>query len=297
MHEAMEQYLHYLGTVRGLSQKSLTAYTQDLNALSQYCSEIEADPLQLSRDQARRFIAYLMKHRYQPSSVNRRLSGVKGFYTYCVRFDLCPVNPFSHIRSLTGSRRLPSVLTREEVEQIMQAAGNDFAGIRDRVMFELLYSTGCRLSELLAVNLGDIHIDESSILVHGKGAKDRYVFLTPSAEEALTLYLPLRRMRQETAKCSSDDRKALLISSRGRRLTPQGVHYLFNSYTEALGIPKHITPHTFRHTFATHILEQDAGIRVVQELLGHENISTTQIYSHVSSGRLKEVYKKSHPHG
>ena len=136
-----------------------------------------------------------------------------------------------------------------------------------------------------------------TILVHGKGDKDRFVFLTPSAQEILLLYIPLRNARQQTRTVKPDDKVSLIVNNRGHRLTPQGVHYIFQLYTRKLGIPKKITPHTFRHTFATHILENDAGIRVVQELLGHENVSTTQIYSHVSAGRLKEVYKKSHPHG
>lgn len=297
MNEMMELYLNYLDDVRGVSEKTLEAYAQDLAKLHQFCVENEIDTEKMSNEQARRFIAKLMKAGYRPNSVNRILSGVKGFFSYCVKFDYCAADPFSRINNLSGGRRLPAVLTREEVQRMIAAAGNDFSGIRDRLIFEMLYSTGCRLSELTGMNLKDLNLSENSVLVHGKGGKDRFVFITPSAHEILDVYLPLRGRRQETRPVSQEDRQALLINNRGRRMSSQGVHYIFNKYTAELGIPKHITPHTFRHTFATHIMENDAGIRVVQELLGHEHISTTQIYSHVSSKRLKEVYRKSHPHG
>ncbi len=297
MNEMMKLYLNYLEDIRGVSEKTLAAYAQDLSKLSRFCVENEIDAARMSNEQARRFIAKLIKEGYRPSSVNRILSGIKGFFLYCIKFDYFTADPFARINSLGGGRRLPSVLTREEVQRMIDAAGNDFSGIRDRLIFEILYSTGCRLSELTGMNLKELNLSENAVLVHGKGGKDRFVFITPSAHEILDVYLPLRGRRQETRPVSQEDRQALLINNRGRRMTSQGVHYIFKKYTAELGIPKHITPHTFRHTFATHIMENDAGIRVVQELLGHEHISTTQIYSHVSSKRLKEVYRKSHPHG
>ncbi|MCK5156798.1 MAG: tyrosine-type recombinase/integrase [Spirochaetales bacterium] len=297
MNELIENYILYLRDVRKLSERTVISYRQDLKKYEQFCSDQESGITETTYEQARRFLAMLIRTDYSSNSVNRILSGVKGFFSFCIRYEYCEINPFSRIKGIGGGRRLPSVLSHEEVKKIIEAPGNDFAGIRDRVIFELLYSTGCRLSELTGMNLADVHLAEKTILVHGKGDKDRFVFLTPSAQEILLLYIPLRNARQQTRTVKPDDKVSLIVNNRGHRLTPQGVHYIFQLYTRKLGIPKKITPHTFRHTFATHILENDAGIRVVQELLGHENVSTTQIYSHVSAGRLKEVYKKSHPHG
>jgi len=297
MNELLENYINYLRDIRKLSEKTVVAYRQDLEKYEKFCHEQRSQLTEISYEQARRFLAVIIRTGYSTNSVNRILSGVKGFYMYCIRYEYCEINPFSRIKGVGGRRRLPSVLSHEEVARILKAPGNDFPGIRDKVIFELLYSTGCRLSELTDMDISDIQLAEKTILVHGKGDKDRYVFLTPSAQEILSLYIPLKLHRQQPQDVVSDDRNALIVNNRGHRLTPQGVHYVFQRYTKKLGIPKKITPHTFRHTFATHILENNAGIRVVQELLGHENVSTTQIYSHVSSGRLKEVYKKSHPHG
>jgi len=297
MNELLDNYILYLRDIRKLSEKTVIAYCQDLGKYEQFCKEQSKQLTEITYEQARRFVAIIIRSGYSTNSVNRILSGIKGFFTYCIRYEYCEINPFSRIKGVGGGRRLPSVLTHEEVARILKAPENDFSGIRDKVIFELLYSTGCRLSELTGMNIADVQLTKKTILVHGKGDKDRFVFLTPSAQEILSLYIPLKSRRQQPQNVKSDDRSALVVNNRGHRLTPQGVHYVFQRYTKKLGIPKNITPHTFRHTFATHILENNAGIRVVQELLGHENVSTTQIYSHVSSGRLKDVYKKSHPHG
>ena len=297
MNELLENYIKYLRDIRKLSEKTVVAYRQDLGKYEQFCGEQNKQITEISYEQARRFLAVIIRSGYSTNSVNRILSGVKGFFSYCIRYEYCEINPFSRIKGVSGGRRLPSVLTHAEVAKILAAPENDFAGIRDKVIFELLYSTGCRLSELTGMNITDVQLVEKTILVHGKGDKDRFVFLTKSAQEILSLYIPLKNTRQQPQDVKLDDRNALVVNNRGQRLTPQGVHFVFQKYTKELGIPKKITPHTLRHTFATHILDNNAGIRVVQELLGHENVSTTQIYSHVSSSRLKEVYKKSHPHG
>ncbi len=297
MHELMENYLLYLRDIRKLSSKTIIAYRQDLEKYEQFCIEQSKQITEISYEQARRFFAVLIRSGYSTNSINRILSGIKGFFTFCIRYEYCEINPFSRIKGTGGMKHLPTVLSHEEVTRILEAPESDFPGIRDKVIFELLYSTGCRLSELINMNIDDVRLTEKIILVHGKGDKDRFVFLTPSAQKIVALYIPLKQSRQLPQNVTSDDLSALIVNNRGRRLTPQGVHHVFQRYAEKLGIPKKITPHTFRHTFATHILENNAGIRVVQELLGHENVSTTQIYSHVSSSRLKEVYKKSHPHG
>lgn len=293
----IEQYRLYLRDVRKLSDRTVDSYMTDLDKLSSFCEERSASPNELTFREARTFLAQLLDAGYGAKSINRILSGVRGFYRWMVRYEMSSANPFSRIKGIRGGRRLPTVLTREEVAMILSAPGDDFTGMRDRMIFELLYSTGCRLSELVEMNLEDLSLEQRRILVHGKGEKDRFVFLTDSACEAVNLFLPMRDSRQRRFAIDGESGRALLINNRGKRMTPQGVHHIFSGYMQKLKMEKKVTPHTFRHSFATHILENDAGIRVVQELLGHENVSTTQIYSHVSGSRLIEVYKKSHPHG
>jgi tyrosine recombinase XerC len=295
--ETIGSYCDYMEQVRHLSEHTVKAYRHDLRLYEQFIvtRDIPMDRIQF--EDARRFVSRLHKHGYSQKSINRIISAIKSFYSYCITYDIVETSPFSEVKSMKPQKQLPTVLTKDEVELIINAPDDDTLGIRDRTMFSLLYSTGCRLSEMLQIDIDHIELEVGRILVHGKGRRDRFVFLTREAGRLLELYLPLRYELLKSTGISNTNCRALFINKRGKRLTPQGVHYIFHTYVRMLGIDKHVTPHTFRHTFATHILDNDAGIRVVQELLGHQNVSTTQIYSHVSTKRLKDVYKKSHPHG
>ncbi len=292
--EIKQRYVTYISKVRGLSPKTVLAYEDDLNKFEVFLAQEHADFLDLSSSQVRSFLAQLQRQQLSASTVNRILSGVKGFYRYALRYGIARRDPFDRIKRLKDQRSLPSVLTEAEVSMLLDSCGSDLFGQRDAVIFQVLYSTGCRLSELLAMDAGDISLKTGEIRVTGKGDKDRMVYLTDEAVEVISCYLPVRA---EYVKRHNDGEQALVINTRGRRISAQGVHYIFERSCSSLGFSKHITPHTLRHTFATHILDRDAGIRVVQELLGHEHISTTQIYSHVGIERLRSVYEKSHPHG
>ncbi len=296
MHETIEQYIEYIRDIRRLAPKSVKAYTADLCHFSTFCSDSNLDPAAVDYRTARRYVASLVEAEYSTTTINRMLSAVKGYYGFLVQHQLTGTSPFSRIRSMRGGRNLPTVLTVDEIHAILASPGEDFTGLRDRVIFEVLYSTGCRLSELLGISINELNLTERVIKIRGKGGKDRFLFLTASAAESIGDYLPLRNLRVEQ-RTPGKETDRLLINRNGFPLTPQGVHYIFRQYTRKLGLQKHITPHTIRHSFATHILDNNAGIRVVQELLGHERISTTQIYAHVSAKRLKEVYDNSHPHG
>ncbi len=295
--ESIESFQSYIKDVKKVSEHTVKAYTHDLALFRQFVTDHDLTFHDLRFEDARRFVASLKRSGYAEKSINRILSGIKSFYAYCLRYQMVSSNPFSNVRSMKHERYLPTVLTVEEVAMILDAPGLDFTGIRDRALFSVLYSTGCRLSELLQMNIDEIDLGEGRVLVHGKGGKDRFVFLTKHARKSLELYIPMRENLVKKRRIAGRDADAVFVNKNGKRLTPQGVHYIFHTYMRMLGIEKHVTPHTFRHTFATHILDNNAGIRVVQELLGHASISTTQIYSHVSSRRLKEVYKRSHPHG
>ncbi len=295
--EIKHEYLSYIASVRALSPKTVLAYEEDLRKFEGFLKERNADFRTLSRQEVRRFLAELQRQHLSVATVNRVLSGIKGLYSYAVRYGIVETDPFDRVTRLKEQRKLPSVLTEEEIHKLLEAPGEDFFGLRDSVIFQVLYATGCRLSELLDMNTDAVDLSAGRISVRGKGDKDRFVYLTDSAVHIVELYLPLKEAYQEKHSVAGDHRKALIINTKGRRISPQGVHYIFERYTNMLGLSKHVTPHTLRHTFATHILDRDAGIRVVQELLGHEHISTTQIYSHVGIERLRNVYERSHPHG
>ncbi len=297
LNATIDEFLNYCSDIRNYSKHTISSYSHDLRLFAEYVEAQELIFGELQFEDARRFVAKMKRNSYEESSMNRIISGIKSFYRYCLRFDLLDDNPFSLVKSMKSSRKLPSVLTIEEVSSFIHAPGYDVIGMRDRVIFRVLYSTGCRLSELLTMNIPDLDLQQKRVIVHGKGDKDRFVFLSTNTIKDIELYLPLREQYLISRGLVEASQKPLFINKQGKQLTPQGVHYIFHTYAKKIGIEKHVTPHTFRHTFATHLLDHDAGIRVVQELLGHENISTTQIYSHVSVKRLKDVYKETHPHG
>ena len=297
MSTSIDEYLVYIAQIRRLSEHTVKAYSHDLHYLSEYAGSRHIDPSELTRDDARRFTAQLVRRSLNPTTINRILSGVRGFYAYRIKFGLQSQDPFDRIRSVAGGRRLPEVLTVEEVEAFINATGDDLFGIRDRVIFTVLYATGCRLSELLDSSVRDVDLASATLTVLGKGGKQRMTYLTDEARQLLDLYIPMKAAFQNRHTLSEDDRRALIVNKRGQRLTAQGVHHIFRRYEQIVGISKHVTPHTFRHSFATHILDNDAGIRTVQELLGHANISTTQMYTHINANRLRGVYETAHPHG
>jgi integrase/recombinase XerC len=178
---------------------------------------------------------------------------------------------------------------------MLKMTDNTFTGIRDRMILELLYSTGCRVSELTGMKVEDLDLKKRMVLVHGKGNKSRWVFLTKGASGNISTYLPLRKKYVNSSV--SQGINNLILNRNGNGISARGIRYIIDKYIRAIGAGKHVSPHTFRHTFATHLLNNGAGIRAVQEMLGHSSISTTQIYTHVGIDRLKDVYREAHPHG
>lgn len=301
---AVSEYLAYLRDVRKLSDYTEISYHHDLMKLVEFLDARRLGVFEMTDVDARAFVRELLKRDngrdgvFSPSSVNRTLCGIRSFFHHFYQFGRCSCNPFSEISSGRKRVRLPNVLSKDEVRRIIDLPWDDFASLRDVMMFNLFYSTGCRLSELLSMDESDIDLTEARALVKGKGSKERYVFLTDHAKSLLVEYLPRKRALQ--VRCGIDSPKdfsALLVNLRGKRLSAAGVHSIFETYQVKLGMQKQFTPHVLRHSFATHLLDNGSGIRVVQELLGHSSISTTQIYAHVSNERLRKVYLQSHPHG
>jgi integrase/recombinase XerC len=251
----------------------------------------------------RAFVADCSRQGLSTRSINRLLSALRGYYRFLQRFVRPEANPFAGVRSLRTDKPLPSFLFEEEVRQLLDGEAvngvvhevYDFWKLRDRLVLELLYSTGCRVSELTAIDLRDLAPKDGSLRVSGKGSKERLVFVGTQARELLREYL-LRRGAVLTRLGRGSEQEALLVNRRGGRLTPRGVEDLVRRSAAAAGTHKPVSPHTFRHSFATHVLGRGADIRVVQELLGHASLSTTQVYTHLDIEGLRRVYQSAHPH-
>lgn len=293
MGSMVNTYLDYLFSVRNLSSATIDAYRTDIeDFLSTIEDSKEFEDITL--DDIRRYIRNLSEAGRATSSINRHLSSLKGFFSFLHRNGYIPSNPVHAVRSLRRPGRLPEVLFEREVEEILDFSVQTFGDLRDKVLLEVLYSSGARISEICNANVEHLALVRNTLLVRGKGSKDRYVFFGKAAGEVLREYLP--RRNEYLRKRGIENERALLINQRGGRLTSRGASIIVERRTAEAGITRSVGPHTFRHSFATHVLNNGADIRVVQELLGHAQLRTTQVYTHVGLDRLKRVYADAHPH-
>jgi len=291
--ELIEDFLSYEKEIRALSENTIINYRLDLEYLNEFLSKRGVAISDLRKEDARELTRVLSKE-YDESSVLRHLTSYRMFYTYLLRHDIVTQNPFESISLRRQTKHLPAVLTEDEVKELLAMPYSDFLGFRDHILFLFLYSTGCRISEALSVDVKDIEWTNRRIKIIGKGSKERFVFLPKRIIGELEGYIKERNSYLESKRCAIE--AALFIGESGKRLPFSSAHIIFDKYKERLGWQKEFTPHTLRHSFATHMMDRGADIRLVQELLGHESISTTQIYTHVSKERLKNVYNESHPH-
>lgn len=288
-----EGYLAYLGAIRSLSPRTISAYADDLRLYEASCRKAGVALDTATPATTREFVADLVRAGYATSSVNRALSAVKGLYRYLVRFGQAALNPAKDVESLPMARTLPDFMFEGEMAEFIESASDDgFAGARDRAIFETLYSTGCRVSEVSGLKLSDIDLAAGHARVTGKGSKDRTVFLSGPAIDAIRAWLPYRQARV----MAESSEPHLFLNAKSGPLSSRGIAYIVERRALKTGRRKRLSPHGFRHSFATHLVGRGADIRVVQALLGHENISTTQIYTHVDMARLRAVYDGAHPH-
>lgn len=288
--ELTTDYLNYLKIVLGYSENTVQSYKFDLEKLLQYCSSRELSFYDFVVEDARSFISFLMSEGFAPNSINRLLSGLRGFFHYLCMDEIVGDNPFKRIKGAARYRRLPSVLSHEEIQKLLSIDTPDFTSLLAKTLFNVFYSTGCRLSEVINMKIDDLDLDQRRILVLGKGSKQRYVFLTPRAKTIVQEYLHTKSFLEEV------DKQYLFVNKCGKRLSVSFVHSIFEKYSSLLEINKKFTPHVFRHSFATHLLENDSDIRIVQGLLGHSSISTTQIYTHITNNKLRKAYEQAFPH-
>jgi integrase/recombinase XerC len=286
----IEEFLGYLGTERNVSPHTLKAYRGDLEMFREFLvreSGSEVSPGTVNHLAIRRYLALLHKD-HRKSSIGRSLAAIRALFKYLLREGQVRKNPAELVSAPKKEKKVPFHLNIDEVTALVEAPReDDLSGLRDKVILETLYSCGIRLSELTGMNVGDVDLGKGLVRVLGKGGKERIVPLGRHAASAVSAYLAARR--------DPPFDSPFILNARGGRLTGRSVARIIDKYILRIAAMKKISPHTLRHTFATHLLEGGADLRAIQELLGHASLSTTQKYTHVSIDRLMEVYDKAHP--
>ena len=250
--------------------------------------------LQTGTDSVRAYLAYLNEKQYSRATIARKLATLRSFYKFLVKRNQMSTNPVTAVRTPKQDKKLPRFLEYEEVKRLLETPPmNTWLGARDRAIMETLYSTGIRVSELVALNMEDIDFLGEVIHVRGKGKKERIAPIGASALQTIQHYMEFRNKRAQNN--NNFDTKVLFVNKHGRRLSTRSVRRKMDKYLKMAGLDPAISPHTLRHSFATHMLNNGADLRSVQELLGHQSLSTTQVYTHLTTSRLKEVYENAHP--
>ncbi|CAM4048138.1 MULTISPECIES: site-specific tyrosine recombinase XerD [Geobacillus] len=296
MEYELKDFLHYLTVERNLAHNTIVSYERDLKKYVRYLRQVEQLQAwgEVERLHILHFLKFLSEQGQSARTIARHLASIRSFHQFLLREKIAAQDPTVHIETPQFERTLPKVLSVEEVEALLAApqVSTPF-GLRDKAMLELLYATGMRVSELVQLNLSDVHLTMGFVRCYGKGRKERIVPIGRMAIEALAHYL--ERGRPQLVNLRRRATEALFLNHYGQRLTRQGFWKILKRLAKEAGIEKELTPHTLRHSFATHLLENGADLRAVQELLGHADISTTQMYTHVTKTRLKDVYKQYHP--
>lgn len=292
----LEDYKTYLLVEKNFSNHTAKAYYSDVMSYLLWLDDTSC--LTVNFAKVREYLYFIQKFNYKKTTLARKIASIRTFYKYLYRERLVDTNPTTNLSAPKRPKSLPKFLTTEEVEKIMNGIKIDTpAGYRNRTILELLWATGMRISELSGLNFGDLNLENNEITVFGKGAKERIVLISDKAKEYLESYI--NTARPLVAKGFTlepiTDSTPVFINNTGYRLQNKTVRNVINSVVESIELPKHVTPHMFRHSFATHLIENGADLRVVQELLGHASISNTQIYTHVSTKHLQDVFEHAHP--
>jgi tyrosine recombinase XerC len=291
----LTEFLSYLEREKNYSHHTMIGYKNDLLMCDDFLKQasngdIELGNGELEHSWLRRYLGELKKRQYSKTTIARRLAALRSYFRFLCREKHCQLNPAKILHTPKLEMRLPKFLYPEEMTTLINASGtNNVMELRDRAILESLYSSGMRVSELVSLNIPDMELEHGMARVMGKGRKERLIVLGSHAVAAIQSYLNTRDKllygKQETA---------VFLNHRGKRITDRGIRLIIHKITQLQGL-KHVSPHMMRHTFATHMLNNGADLRIVQELLGHASLSTTQIYTHVTKQRLKTVYNKAHP--
>ena len=324
----IDEFLNYLRFERHFSPHTAKCYAADLRQFCEFLREgggappagpmiagldltsgggtataVEAPPqtqvagremlIAVQTEDVRRFLGFLRDREYSKSTTARKLATLRSFYKFCMRRSYVPANPLATIRTPKQDKRLPKFLSEEEVRKLLETPDvNTLLGARDRAMLETMYSTGVRVSELVDLNIEDVDFVGECLHIRGKGKKERITPISPMALGWLRRYMDMRRADPKSAQWNQ---QAVFVNKHGQRLSTRSVRRKLDKYLAIAGLDPTVSPHTLRHSFATHMLDRGADLRAVQELLGHQSLSTTQIYTHLTTARMKEAYDNAHP--
>ncbi|MCR4435536.1 MAG: site-specific tyrosine recombinase XerD [Clostridiales bacterium] len=292
MEALVQKFVNFLEMDKRLSLNTLQSYRRDIEQYMTYLREINLHNISnTNKTTVIAYLLYLQKKGRATSTISRNLASIRSFYQYIAKNKIIDHDPTAELESPKVEKKLPQILSTKEVELLLeQPKCVDLKGYRDKAMLELLYATGIRVSELICLNVSDINLDMGFIRCN-KGSRERMIPIGSMAIAALQEYLSKSRQ----LLIQKSDEKALFVNINGRRLTRQGFWKIIKQYKNQAKINKDITPHTLRHSFAAHLLENGADLRSIQEMLGHSDISSTQIYAQIAKNRIKEIYKKTHP--
>ena len=293
MQETFTKYINYLEAEKNASRYTVRNYRNDLLGFFHFLKTAKVVSLkEVNRHILRDYMSYLIEQGIVKRSIARKLSAIRSFYRYLIREGTISASPIAATTSPKLDKRLPSFLTPDEIKKLLEAPDlSKPQGQRDRALLELLYASGLRVSELVSLSLANVNLDTREVLVHGKGSKERVVLMGKPAADALSSYIKQGRPELMGKKTGN----ALFINRYGGRITARSVQKMLGEDTAKAGIDRRVHPHMLRHTFATHMLDGGADLRVVQELLGHADLSSTQIYTHVTKSRARKVYMSAHP--
>ncbi len=297
LEQGLAEFLTHLGLEKNASDKTVKSYREDLSQSLTFARErlkkSHVDPDDWTTRLLRAFVAWLHDQNYAKSTIARRLAALRSFGKYLCRGGVLTQNPAQSLRGPRQEKKLPHFLTLADIHKLLAAPPeSDWAGRRDRAMLETLYSSGIRVSELVGLDILSIDLNDGIITVRGKGKKERLALLGPDAVRAINRWLD---DRTELLKQSGKETPAVFLNNKGGRLTTRSIGRLLAKHLKSAGLDPRTSPHTLRHSFATHMLDAGADIRGVQELLGHKSLATTQVYTHVTTQRLQQSYQKAHP--
>ena len=300
MEDKIQEFLDHLVAEKGSSENTVAAYRNDLQQFHAFLVQPDqlgpdAEWSDVTREQLISYILFLKERQYASATVARKVAALKSFFHFLLRVGAISDDPSEDLDSPKVKKQLPQTLTPDEVDRLLalpSESGRTPKALRDTAMLEILYATGMRVSEIASLTVDDVDLEGGAIRCMGKGSKERVMPLYPRAVEAVRDYLENGR---QALLGDNPKERTLFLNPRGERLTRQGLWLIIKGYARELELDDRVTPHTLRHSFATHMLNGGAGLREVQRLLGHANISTTQIYTHVSRDRLRQVYDEAHP--
>jgi len=292
MEDHIEQFIYFMEVERGVSPNTVQSYRRDIRKFTEYILRIKKGLKDVDRNTIADFLMYLKDQGLSATSIARNLAALKTFWKFLVTERIVSENIVAIVETPRVWKNIPDILNRDEVDKLLEApSGRRWMGIRDRAILELMYATGMRVSEVSGLKKSGINLEAGFVRCFGKGGKERIVPLGGKARKAITRYI--EDSREKLREKTRDDH--LFLSRLGKSLSRQSVWKMIQKYASEAGIKKHITPHMLRHSFATHLLEGGAELRGVQQMLGHADISTTQIYTHINKERLRKVHQKYHP--